>query len=580
MDAPPPPPPPPGKKPGADDGAAAAAAAGAAAEGLSGKAAKKAARAARVASRADGDAPAGPAEAAAASRPPGAAAGEPRGASGPGAGAGARGAGAAQQQQQRGRGASASSPTTPPPAVPAGPPTVAGFSHIPHHVGDRPNILTAGPAAQVLHPSFLALAATAASTAAAPSAAAGPAALLGAIAAFVRAFQPGESGSALARELDKALVRQLDALQGLVPLGPAAAHAIRTVRSLIMRLPPSVTDADAKAAVLAAIDAYLADRVNVHEALAAAAAAALGGTDDGDVGGGGPVVVFGGGGAAVEAVARRLPARVPVIVLDARPHVGARDMAARLIAGGRPVAYGTLAGAAQALTGSAWGRARAVVLASDAVFADGAVLGPVGQGPLAALARRAGVPVFAAAETFRFVTDRAVSDSLAVNEMAAAATLRLPGQEGPQQAAAAPVAAAAPKAGAKAKPDAPPPVAWEDSGSLAGRVGKKVKAPTAAAVAAAAAAGAAGAAAGAGAPSAPTPRLLPLNLDTVPGAWIAGYITEAGFVPAASLGALARELERENERDGEEEGEGEGEGEGESDEDEGDEDEDGEEDGA
>ena len=88
-----------------------------------------------------------------------------------------------------------------------------------------------------------------------------------------------------------------------------------------------------------------------------------------------------------------------VVVVDTRPLLEGQETLAALAAAGVPCAYTQLTGVhgAGALPGAA-----AVLLGAVAVFGTGAVLGRAGTAALAAAARHAGVPVYVAAESFKF----------------------------------------------------------------------------------------------------------------------------------------------------------------------------------
>lgn len=411
-------------------------------------------------------------------------------------------------------------PAAPVKAAEFRPATVSGFSHILHNAAGRQINVSA---LANLHTAFKAAASELTSSLSSTSVV--TAAILRAIQQFVCDFQRAQ-GSALARELDKAITSQLELLQSIVSFTPAIANAVRAVRSVITRLPPDVEDAAAKSTVAAAIEQYLSARVAVIHSIASSAASRIGA--------GSTVLVYGQSAAAVgilAAAAAQHPGRVSAIVVDARPHMTGQGMAARVAKAGVTVSYTTLAGIAAALP-----RCTCTLLGAAAVFGDGSVLGWAGQAVVALLASQAGLPVYVAAETYKF-TDRTVSDSIALNELAPLTTVATQSTTPvPWPASASSLPASAPVVaptaggggggGGKCKgKDAPPLVVpYEDSGSWRAN-GQSILSTS---------------------PADPktAPRLLPLLRDTTPGSVITGFFTEAGHVPSHCVPVVLREIGR------------------------------------
>jgi translation initiation factor 2B subunit (eIF-2B alpha/beta/delta family) len=526
------------------------------ADGADAKLSKKDRRAARVAER-------GPADGAPAAGPNGAGAGAQEGKPRSGGKPEGQSNAAPKQKQEKAApkanaGAPAPQKAAPPragggaaaggasasAAASAGPPAVAGFSHLLHHPQDRGLKLDSVAS---LHPSFRGAAASFSSSSpssSSPGTNERTIAVLAAVSAYVEAFVAPER-SALARALDKSLAAQLEALRSVVQLGPAQISALNSIRTFVAKLSPALPDADAKAAVLAAVAAFRQQRVLVQEDVASACASVAG------LRGASTVILYGRSSAA-ESLVRRIAkeraeasgAKLEVVVVDARPHSVGADTASRLSAAGLHVAVATPSGAAFRMrsassSSSSSSGSVAVLCGASGVFGDGAVLGLAGQALLALQAKECGVPVYVAAETYKFA-DRFVSDSVAVNELLPQACLLQ--RDGGASAEAAPAPAPAPAAttpaagGGKKKEGAPEvPVAFEDSASF-----------------------------GSAAPVSPLKavvaepkslvRLLPLAFDVTPASLVAGFCTEIGYVPAASVAALLRAQAEEDEEEEEEEG--------------------------
>lgn len=102
----------------------------------------------------------------------------------------------------------------------------------------------------------------------------------------------------------------------------------------------------------------------------------------------------------VEALLREAAPAAKLIVSESRPLCEGRRLANALYARGRSV---TLITEAQMPT--FLGRASAVLLGADTIAADLAVINKVGTQLLCLLAKQAGVPVFIAADTYKFRAD-------------------------------------------------------------------------------------------------------------------------------------------------------------------------------
>lgn len=292
--------------------------------------------------------------------------------------------------------------------------------------------------------------------------------LLDACTAFVGDFAPPPT-RAFSWALDSALLAQLDFAGRVRPHPPPVSNAIRYVRSAIARVGSSMSQAEAKAAIVSAISAYVSERVLVAGLIASAIVAVPPPkTDGGDaaatVAGGlhlwpGATVVTYGRSTAVMAILlaahEQLTAAAPedaaplpgsswphrhtvrVIVIDSRPG-GEEGLATlqQLSAAGVPVSYAPLSAAAAALS-----HGDVLLLGAAGVLGDGCVMGRAGTAQLAALAAEARVPVAVAAESFK-LCDVTFASSAVWNELRPSAD----------------VAHASPVAGAPRKRAAPKPI--------------------------------------------------------------------------------------------------------------------------
>lgn len=411
---------------------------------------------------------------------------------------------------------------------------------------------------------------------------------------FFHDSHPPPHAQAFSWSLDAALSAQLDFLHAHVaPHTPAVAGAVRFLRSSISRLPASLSLADARAAVGDAVDAYVAERVRAAAQVAAAslsllprsppepaarrrAAAVSGSATSGSTGGltlwPGAVVMTYGRSAAVAAVlaaahaqltdaAEAADASAPsasasaapaapllhVVVVDARPDLRGQAAAAAYAAGGLGVTYTQLASAPAALRS-----VDVLLLGAAAVLGDGAVLAAAGTAQLAAVAASAGVPVVVAAESFK-LTDRVVTSSLAINQVAPTADVahtapHTPRKRGvPKALAVADAPAAAADAAAPAAPAAaaPQPQQQQPKGGKAGGKGAAAAAAPAPAVVPWVSTGIAGdapadaAGALAGWRGVRGLKLAGVAYDVTPPGLVAALLTEVGPLPPGGAGVAA-----------------------------------------
>ena len=326
------------------------------------------------------------------------------------------------------------------------------------------------------------------------------------------------------RALDAALSDFLKAADAGAGLGvrarrvPLCALALaRALRIRLSRLPPDIDEASVCAALTADVETTLAMRVTGAAASVGSAAswqthdkAVAAKPCEGEHGSvhalcSSSVVVLLGRGAAALAVltrtaelARAAGDPLPrVVVIESAVQGEAGKTLRKLHAAG----YERITFAPFSSLCAAVASATVILLSAVDVLADGALVGRAGSAALAAAARAAKVPVFACAESFKFV-DRALAspDAAARNEAVARA---------PDSPAALPVASAAKGA---SPADVLAAVPWTD-------------APT------------------------PAPAALPTSvthcaplLDVTPAAFITAFLTDATTapVPPRVVGVIAR----------------------------------------
>jgi translation initiation factor 2B subunit (eIF-2B alpha/beta/delta family) len=353
-------------------------------------------------------------------------------------------------------------------------------------------------------------------------------------------------------ELDKQLAQQLDALALLVVTPPSISACMAQLRSFITKLSPTLDDATAKASVEAFIDAFVRQRIRVQSAIAqhvvvtahapghahmprafalqqstadSPHTAALAGVS---IGVGDSVVVYRFSD-AVLALLRGVHARlianlddkaplpnqpwdssltIRVVVIGDRLHTDGHASVQKLAETGIPCSYLDVNAVSHALPS-----ARCVLLGAAAVLHDGSVLAPSGTALICATASCYNIPVYVAAETYKFV-DRVLAGSDVFNALEPAAALAGASAPSAESAAKAP----APKAKSKDAVEFPR-VVTSEAGSLSLSALPKLSAWRA---------------------ENASHQVVACAFDVAPARLIAGFVTEAGFVPTAATPVVMR----------------------------------------
>jgi translation initiation factor 2B subunit (eIF-2B alpha/beta/delta family) len=229
-------------------------------------------------------------------------------------------------------------------------------------------------------------------------------------------------------DLNASLSKAFDYLSSSVrPFTPAVIAVARNVKAAVARVSPTLSDNDAKQAVISDLTAYQKERISVVEdGLVAEAACrvvtASSTGDDSSFDGlsvkGGDVLLTFGYSSAVETLLKGLHAKLvkeqptssaslfTVAIVDARPLLGGQAMLQALSSDGIPCIYGHLSALTKMIK-----RCNAVVLAAEAVGNDGSVLSQAGTALIATAAKQAGLKVHFVCESYKFTEGKAFLDA-------------------------------------------------------------------------------------------------------------------------------------------------------------------------
>ncbi|BEJ08619.1 hypothetical protein CcaverHIS641_0507130 [Cutaneotrichosporon cavernicola] len=220
------------------------------------------------------------------------------------------------------------------------------------------------------------------------------------------------------KDLNSHISPMIAYLETCRPKGVGVGNAIRWFKGEITRLGENETDATEtaqKAALSAAIDVYIRDRIVVAGQVISDNAREKIKPDD-------VIVVYARSSVVERALldaidemkAKDRNASFSVVVVDSRPLQEGRELLATLTAGGIPCTYTLLPLAATAIS-----RASLVLLGGSSLNSDGALHSRAGTAVVAMLAKEYRVPVVACVETFK-LSERVALDDLANNELGAA----------------------------------------------------------------------------------------------------------------------------------------------------------------
>ncbi|KAG8464107.1 hypothetical protein KFE25_000275 [Diacronema lutheri] len=230
-------------------------------------------------------------------------------------------------------------------------------------------------------------------------------AMLNAFKAVIRDYHTPPAKT-LNRDLESRLRPQIQYLVDCRPVGINMGNSITWLKATIAKLPAHMPEAEAKEALCAEIDSFIAERIT----LASAAISALGASKVAN----GDVIVTYGCAHVVEEILLSAHSRgvsFRVIVLDARPHWEGRALWRRLVAAHLHVSYAGMHALSYAMRS-----ATKVLMGAHACLSNGAVVSRAGSAIVALCASRENVPVLIACETYKFA-ERVMLDSICANEL-------------------------------------------------------------------------------------------------------------------------------------------------------------------
>ena len=185
-------------------------------------------------------------------------------------------------------------------------------------------------------------------------------------------------------------------------------HAIRHLKLKISTLPPDTTDSEARDFMIAVIDNYLRNRIELSDQLIAQHGCTKI-LDRGDV-----ILVFAHSTVVGETLIRahcEEKKRFRVVVVDSRPFLEGRKMLQKLVDAGIDCTYLHLNS-----IGHVMKEVTKVFLGAHGLFSNGALLSRVGTATIALLAKNANKPVIVCCETLKF-SDHLQMDSIVYNEI-------------------------------------------------------------------------------------------------------------------------------------------------------------------
>lgn len=220
-------------------------------------------------------------------------------------------------------------------------------------------------------------------------------------------------GIALSRHLLTHLNHQIAYLRSARPLCIGQGNAIRWLKGVVSTVDVGASELEAKESIIAAIDAFIRERIVLADEVIAREGATR--IDDGDV-----VLTYGKSSVVEKTLlsAHAAGRDFKVVVLDSRPLFEGRNLARSLLRHGLTVSYGLLSAASDLITREGVTKC---LLGASAMLGNGRLQSRAGTATVAMLcknAERGGrrVPVIVLCETLKF-TSKAVLDSIVMNEV-------------------------------------------------------------------------------------------------------------------------------------------------------------------
>lgn len=190
------------------------------------------------------------------------------------------------------------------------------------------------------------------------------------------------------------------------PLSISMGNAIRFLKNLIAKLPLTLSESEAKAALLSDIDRFIHEKIIVAEKEIIKHAVMK--IRDGDV------LLTYGSSSAVEMVllhAHELGKHFRVVVVDARPKLEGKLLVRRLVENGLTCTYAHINAVSYIMH-----EVTRVFLGASSIFSNGTVYSRVGTACVAMVAHSFGVPVLVCCAAYKF-HDRVQLDSICCNEL-------------------------------------------------------------------------------------------------------------------------------------------------------------------
>ncbi|KAK8686655.1 hypothetical protein V6N13_125678 [Hibiscus sabdariffa] len=190
------------------------------------------------------------------------------------------------------------------------------------------------------------------------------------------------------------------------PLSMSMGNAIRFLKSRIARLPLTLSESEAKAALCSDIDRFINEKIVLADKVILRHAATK--IRDGDV------LLTYGSSCVVEMIllyAHEIGKQFRVVVVDSRPMLEGQKLLRRLVAKGLSCTYTQLNAISYVMH-----EVTRVFLGASSIFSNGTVYSRVGTAPVAMVAHAFHVPVLVCCEAYKF-HERVQLDSICFNEL-------------------------------------------------------------------------------------------------------------------------------------------------------------------
>lgn len=210
----------------------------------------------------------------------------------------------------------------------------------------------------------------------------------------------------LSRDLTAKISSYVSFLTECRPLSISMGNAIRYLKNRIAKLPLTLSESEAKAALCADIDSFINDKIILADKVIVKHAATK--VRDGDV------LLTYGSSCVVEMVllyAHELGKQFRVVIVDSRPKFEGQALLRRLVAKGLSCTYTHINAVSYIMH-----EATLVFLGAASVLSNGTVYSRVGTSCVAMVAHAFRVPVLICCEAYKF-HERVQLDSICSNEL-------------------------------------------------------------------------------------------------------------------------------------------------------------------